>query len=89
MRGASAAAQLLRALARRAGPGVALDHAGETPWSSATFVGAQHRILVTGDTAWTNGLDDADWTMRDCFVASIAVTPAPDGAELVVLMLEA
>ena len=89
MRGNTPAAQLLRALARRAGGGATLDHVGETPWSSATFVGAQHRVMVTGDTGWLDALDEADLTMRGHFVASVAVARSPGDAVLTVLVLEA
>lgn len=61
-----------------------------TPWSSATFVGAQHRIAVrgTGLDAWLADLSEADLPMRGCFVASCAVESSADGAVLTLLVLD-
>ena len=81
-------APLMRALARQAGAGVTLSHDGLTPWSSATFVGAQHRVRVTGATGWTEGLDEADLPLHGCFVATFDVALTPEGALLTILVLE-
>ena len=88
MRGRDPAAQLLRALARDGGA-INLTHAGETPWSSATFVGAQHRVTAIGASdAWLASLSDAEFTLHGCFVAGIDVIRMSDGAMLTVLVLE-
>ena len=88
MRGNSPAAQLLRALIRRAGPEVSLDLAGETPWSSATFVGAQIQVVVSGDVGWADTLEEIHLPMRGYFVASVEIACTPSGALLTVLVLE-
>lgn len=88
MRSRDPAAPLMRALARRSGAGVTLRHDGMTPWSSATFVGHQHRVAVTGCTGWTAGLDEVELPLPGGFVASIDVTPTIDGAMLTVLVLD-
>ena len=84
---------LLRAL-RRSATAAACDvevtAEATTPWSSATFAGAQHRIAVrgTGLDTWLADLPDTDLPMRGCFVASCAVEPSADGAVLTVLVLD-
>ena len=88
MRGRDPAAQLIRALSRRAAATATLTHDGETPWSSATFVGSQHRITITGDAGWTDGLADADLPLFSCFVASIDVARTCDATVLTILVLE-
>lgn len=88
MRGRDPAAQLVRALSRRAGDAAILTHDGMTPWCSATFVGAQHQLTVAGDTDWTDGLVDADLLLHGCFVASIDVARTASGATLTVLVLD-
>ena len=84
---------LLRAIRRSAaaaGCAVTLMHEAETPWSSATFVGSQHRVAVVGDAldSWLVALPEADLPMNGCFVASCVVERTVTGALLTVLVLE-
>ncbi|WP_419807251.1 hypothetical protein [Sphingomonas sp.] len=84
---------LLRTLRRSAAAAncvVALSHEAETRWSSATFVGGQHRVAVMGDAidGWLVALPEADLPMNGCFVASCAVERTATGALLTVLVLE-
>ena len=51
---------------------------GATRWASATFVGARHRLTLTGDAtpeslAWLGGLADADLPLRRHLVADLVV----------------
>ena len=85
---------LLRTLRRSAidaGCAIDLEHEAEIPWASATFVGAQHRVVVTGEAvgAWLAALPDADLSVRQHFVASVDVAATTTGALLTVLVLEA
>ena len=85
---------LLRALRRSAadaGLNVELQHEAETPWASATFVGGQHRVRVTGEAldAWLDGLAEADLPVRGHLVADCAVTRQRGGALLTILLLDA
>lgn len=85
--------RLLRALRRSAaaaGCVVTLSHDAETPWSSATFVGGQHRIEAAGKSldAWLATLPEADLPMIGHFVASCAVERREGGAMLTLLVLE-
>ena len=84
---------LLRALrlsATAAGVDVALEHEAETPWASATFVGAQHRVQVTGEAidAWLDLLPEADLPVRGHLVASCETVRRHDGAMLTILLLD-
>lgn len=84
---------LLRALHRSAaaaGCAATLSHEAETPWSSATFTGGQHRVAVTGADldAWLTALPEAELTMNRHFVASCAIEPRADGAMLTLLVLD-
>lgn len=91
MRGSDPAAQLLRTLTRHArGQAVTLSHEGMIAWSSATFIGGQHRIAVRGDppVAWLEALGDADLPMHGCFVASVEIARTTDGVMLTVLVLD-
>ena len=70
----SAARRLVRALetsAAAAGCAVRVTAAEERPWSSATFVGARHSVLVQG------GPEAADWLAR--IVGSDAQRTGPCG----------
>lgn len=83
---------LLRALRRSAlaaGCDVTLSHEAETPWASATFVGAQHRILVGGEslTAWLATLPETELPISGHFVASCAVEQGENSATLTLLVL--
>lgn len=88
MRGSDPAAQLMRALTRRADGAALLTHDGLIAWSSATFVGGQHRVSVVGPIDWLHGLEEADLPMRGCFAAGIEVRRTPAGAVLTVLVLD-
>ena len=81
----------LRCSAAAAGHTVTVAHDKETPWSSATFVGVQYQVTVTGNAldAWLATLPDADLPIRGHFVASLEVACSPTGAALTVLMLKA
>ena len=67
-----------------------LAHEAETPWSSATFVGAQHRVVVAGSGlgVWLAALPDAELPMNGLFVASCEVERREGGAVLTLLVLE-
>lgn len=85
---------LLRALrlsATAAGVDVAVEHEAETPWASATFVGAQHRVRVTGEAldAWLAVLPEADLPVRGHLVASCKVARRPGSTTLTILLLHA
>ncbi|MGN5374743.1 hypothetical protein [Sphingomonas hankookensis] len=76
----------LRIAAEAAGVTVALAASDPTPWASATFNGARHRLRVTGDGAafehWIAALPEADLPLRGHLVADLQVvarTVAPDG----------
>jgi len=63
------------------------------PWSSATFVGAQHRLAVAvPDTdaarAWLATLPEAEFHLPGLLVADLAVRPAGTGWEIEVLLLD-
>lgn len=93
-RDADPARLLLRALRRAstdAGCAALFAHESLTPWASATFVGGQHRVLVTGECldAWLDLLPDADLPVRGHLVASCAVERVAGGAILTVLLLDA
>lgn len=91
MRGRDPAAQLVHALlSHAAGQALTVTHEGETPWASATFVGAQHRVSIggAGTDTWLDGLDETELPLRRCFVASIDVARTAAGAMLTVLVIE-
>ena len=57
---------------------VAVIASGATRWASATFVGARHRLTLSGDAtdaaaAWLDELADADLPLRGHLVADLAV----------------
>jgi hypothetical protein len=66
----------------------ALDRSA--PWTSATFVGEQLWVTVTGllPADWLAALPDADLPVPGGFVASCAVEPTPTGATLILLVLD-
>lgn len=87
--------QLLRALAcsaAEAGCAVALSHEGETPWATATFVGARHRLHAAADAAplahWLAMLPEAELPLAGWFVASCAAEVAGGCAVIELLVLE-
>ncbi|HEU0043616.1 hypothetical protein [Sphingomonas sp.] len=87
------ARHLLRALRRSAAAAcceIVLAHEALDPWSSVTFVGARHRVVVrgTGMASWLAELPELDLPMSGCFVAGCDVEWAEDGAVLTILVLE-
>jgi len=98
-RGPNAAVLLERAIlahAARCGLAARVSEARSTPWASATFAGARHRlVLEVGGNAreWIDGLSEADLPIRLHLVADLAVSRVEDGedstrAELEVLTVE-
>lgn len=91
-RGPDPARQLLRALERSAaaaGCTVELRHEALTHWASATFTGAQHRVVVLGHaSAWLTGLAETELPLHGHYVASLAIEPGDAAAILTVLVLE-
>ncbi|KQN71145.1 hypothetical protein [Sphingomonas sp. Leaf62] len=67
----------LRIAAEAAGAVVSVGEAGWTRWASATFVGARHRLTVSGSgvafDAWLAALPEADLPLRGHLVADVAV----------------
>lgn len=90
-----AQAALLRAL-RPWGP-FAVEAARTTPWMSATFEGARHRIalrLQGGDAAaraaaLRAGLAEAELPIRGGFVADVTVTEKAGAGDAALLAIEA
>ena len=90
-------AQLAKAIvasARGSGVAIAVEEHRSRPWASATFVGAQHGLILVADDAaglgdWLATLPDAELALRGNVVASLAVD-AVDGtrATLAVLTLQ-
>ncbi|WP_425230253.1 hypothetical protein [Sphingomonas sp.] len=85
---------LLRALRHSAAAGgvaPTLTHEEQTPWASATFTGAQHRVAVEGGgiDGWLAALPEIELDLRGHLVASCDVLPTRNGAVLTVLVLEA
>lgn len=76
-----AATLLERALladAAGAGVTIAVESAKATPWASATFVGARHRLAIGGPHeanvgTWLGGLPEADLPLRRHLVADLVV----------------
>jgi hypothetical protein len=64
--------------AARAGVAIAIDATAVTRWASATFVGARHRLTLSGlrcaatDT-WLAGLAEADLPLRGHLVADLVI----------------
>ena len=87
------AGRLLRALrwsAAAAGVAAELELEVATPWASATFVGAQCRVAVSGNEleGWLAGLPEAELAVRGGFVADLVVERTVAGVVLLVLVLE-
>jgi len=88
--------QLLAALEAMIGPAGMIGQASMRPWCSATFLGAQHRILlrIEGDGAAREAaalaarLPDAEFTLRGHIVADVAIDdlgPASDDVVVITL----
>ncbi|MEH3041477.1 MAG: hypothetical protein PGN21_15615 [Sphingomonas paucimobilis] len=72
----------LRITAEAAGVAIAIVASDATPWASATFNGARHRLtLESGDAgfaAWLAALPEAELPLRGHLVADLIVTAADD-----------
>ncbi|PTQ09914.1 hypothetical protein CLG96_12185 [Sphingomonas oleivorans] len=79
---------LLRAIAAEAGPGLLVREAHSTPWASATFTGARHRLSLllehpaTDLAARLEGMS----ALAGHLLADIAVSAqeGPDGTRLAI-----
>ncbi|MFD1036633.1 hypothetical protein ACFQ15_18525 [Sphingomonas hankookensis] len=84
----------LRIAAEAAGVTIAIVRSSATPWASATFNGARHRLTLIGEGAaferWVAGLPDADLPLRGHLVADLAVrrNATGDGVDVEVLTVE-
>ena len=67
----------LRIAAEAAGVAIDVRDSVATPWASATFNGARHRLIIASDDAgfdaWLAGLPEADLPLRGHLVADLAV----------------
>ncbi|MDJ0277192.1 hypothetical protein QLH51_10340 [Sphingomonas sp. 2R-10] len=67
----------LRIAAEAAGATIAIVAADATPWASATFNGARHRLTLAGGGAaferWIAALPEADLPLRGHLVADVQV----------------
>lgn len=75
--GPDAATQLVRAL-ERSGPGVIVAQHDSTLWTSVTFAGARHRLIIeapltSGFDRWLAALPEAEFALRGHLVADVAV----------------
>lgn len=77
----------LRIAAEAAGVSIAIPESVWTPWASATFNGARHRLTLRSDDAgfapWLATLPDAELPLRGHLVADLIVTggtAGPDGS---------
>ena len=77
----------LRIAAEAAGVAIAITASDATPWASATFNGARHRLTLAGEGApfarWVAGLLEADLPLRGHLVADIAVVTRTEDAVVV------
>lgn len=91
----SAGRRLVRALeasAATSGCAVRVTVARERPWSSATFVGSRHTVVVEcGPKAadWLAGLAETVLGMHGHLVVELVVRRTPPGAEIDALTVEA
>jgi hypothetical protein len=87
--------RLLAAIEAIAGEGTSIDHAGMRPWCSATFIGAQHCILlrmsdvgsVEQSEAMATRLREAEYLLPGHIVADVAVDEIDHDAKGCVLSL--
>lgn len=68
----------LRHAAAAAGCGIAIESLAARPWSSATFTGTRHHVVLTAAPspaldAWIERLPEAELTMRGHLVADLVV----------------
>jgi hypothetical protein len=88
---------LMRAIdadARRAGCPVTLARAASTRWSSATFVGARHELMVEAPDspaldAWLDALPGAELPVRAQIVADLVVKGVTREAGVAMVAIEA
>ena len=83
----------LRIAAEAAGVSIGIVACTATPWASATFNGARHRMTIesadAGLAAWLATLPEAELPLRGHLVADLVVTHAADGvARIEVLSVE-
>lgn len=96
-RGPDAGTLLARALlAAAAADGVALTIADSswTRWASATFVGAQHRLSVTGPFSsalddWLTALPERELALRGHLVADLTIIAMRASAERIEAEIQA
>ncbi len=79
----------LRIAAEAVGVTIAITASDATPWASATFNGARHRLTLVGEGAafkrWVAALPDIDLPLRGHLVADLVVRRAVAGESVVVL----
>ncbi|MCI4591417.1 hypothetical protein MOK15_15130 [Sphingobium sp. BYY-5] len=81
--------RLLAQLVARAGSPTMIERATSRPWASALFEGRRHviRLKLEGSDAaarqirFIDGLEDAEWTLPDHFVADICVDALGEEAD--------
>lgn len=77
----------LRIAAEAAGAVVTVGESDWTRWASATFVGARHRVTISGSggafDAWVAGLAEAELPLRGHLVADVAVVARTGDAVVV------
>jgi hypothetical protein len=96
-RGPDAATLLERALiaaAEAAGCPVTVAAADWTRWASVTFTGARHSFTLTAAASpaldhWLVGLRDAEFRLRNYWVADLAVTRMTREGDVVTVAIEA
>ena len=82
----------LRIAAEAAGVAVTVGESDWTRWASATFVGARHRLTVSGNgdgfARWVAGLAEAELPLRGHLVADVVVAGRRVEAGVTVVALE-
>lgn len=76
----------LRASAAAAGCTVAIESLAARPWSSATFTGTRHRVVLALEAdaaAWLDALPEAEFALRGHLVADLAVVARGDGRAMI------
>lgn len=93
MSAASRLTRTLAAMAEAAGCAVRVAPLSETPWASATFVGARHVLAIESPGsatfyAWLATLPDADFAVRGHVVVEVSVERQAGVARMTALILE-
>lgn len=96
-RGPDASRRLTAAIERSgdaAGLSMRIAEATSSPWASATFAGARHRVTLSAETtprlaAWLKTLPEADLPMKDHLVADLTVVTVDRGETRTSVTLEA